>query len=85
MKATDHAMELPFSKSKGTIYMRSKTNIVAQDRTIEAEITFQEQLKSVVTVTITVLKIIDDEVQEAVRARTSRGSNRVGFYGSKRS
>ena len=84
MKATDHAMELPFSKSKGTIYMRSKTNIVAQDRTIEAEITFQEQLKSVVTVTITVLKIID-EVQEAVRARTSRGSNRVGFYGSKRS
>ena len=64
--------------------MRSKTNIVAQDKTIEAEITFQEQLKSVVTVTITVLKIID-EVQEAVRARTSRGSNRVGFYGSKRS
>ena len=84
MKATDHAMELPFSKSKGTIFMRSKTNIVAQDKTIEAEITFQEQLKSVVTVTITVLKIID-EVQEAVRARTSRGSNRVGFYGSKRS
>ena len=78
MKATDHVMGLPFSRSIETLYMGSKTRVVAQDENIEATITFQKQFKSIVAVSITALNIIDESTGSRPGPNLAR-IEKVGF------